>query len=441
MRNVTLVPQGDVVEGNLRVGLHDARQAADLLHGDGVALVRHGGAALLTLTERFLGLECIGLLQIANLGSDALTGGRGGGENAGEVGVMIAANNLRGQRVVNQAQVLADIFLDKRLDGAVRADSARDGTKGNVLAGILKTVQIALEFPGPRAKLHAKGHRLGMDAMSAAGAERVALLEGATLANLAELLDVLDDQVAGLGELVAQGRVAQIRAGHAIVNPAAGLGVALGNIGIDVFLHVGQEGNDVVARDFLDLIDLRLLKVGMVADPLGLVFGNTDLAELRLGLAGQNLDFLPNGVLVLEGEDVSHLRAGIAIDHSGSFLVIGTLVVTQPLYRAQVQVWAAGINLTFWNWSEHGDVRAFASQIRTGCGRQTRSAHTHGHSGLDPTFPRSPVLDGAGNGTSAYLLRKYAPASGACRRLRLLATNASRLLNARTLAGSSPGAW
>lgn len=52
-----------------------------------------------------------------------------------------------------------------------------------------------------------------------------------------------------------------------------------------------------------------------------------------------------------------------------------------------------------------------------------------------------PVLDGAGNGTSAYLLRKYAPASGACRRLRLLATNASRLLNARTLAGSSPGAW
>ena len=123
-----------------------------------------------------------------------------------------------------------------------------------------------------------------------------------------------------------------------------------------------------MARDFLDLIDLRLLKVGMVADPLGLVFGNTDLAELRLGLAGQNLDFLPNGVLVLEGEDVSHLRAGIAIDHSGSFLVIGTLVVTQPLYRAQVQVWAAGINLTFWNWSGQRDVRAPASRTRTGCG-------------------------------------------------------------------------
>lgn len=66
---------------------------------------------------------------------------------------------------------------------------------------------------------------------------------------------------------------------------------------------------------------------------------------------------------------MSHLRAGIAIDHSGSFLVIGTLVVTQPLYRAQVQVWAVGINLTFCRKSGHGDVCAFASQIRTGCGR------------------------------------------------------------------------
>ena len=202
--------------------------------------------------------------------------------------------------------------------------------------------------------------------MGTAGAERVALLEGATLADLAEFFDVLDDKVTGLGELVAQSRVAQIGAGHAIVNPAAGLVVALGNIGIDVFLHVGQEGNDVVARDFLDLVDLCLLKVGMVADPLGFFFRNADLAELRLGLAGQDLDLLPNGVLVLEGEDVSHLRAGIAIDHSGSFLVIGTLVVTQPLYRAQVQVWAVGMNLTFWNWSGQ----------KMGCGVTAASGHS-----------------------------------------------------------------
>ena len=42
-------------------------------------------------------------------------------------------------------------------------------------------------------------------------------------------------------------------------------------------------------------------------------------------------------------------------------------------------------------------------------------------------------LAGALRGESAYLLRKSAPASAACRRPRPLATNASRLLNARAL--------
>ena len=48
------------------------------------------------------------------------------------------------------------------------------------------------------------------------------------------------------------------------------------------------------------------------------------------------------------------------------------------------------------------------------------------------------IYSGAGNGTSAHSLRESAPASSACRRSRPLATNASRLLHARALAGSSP---
>lgn len=71
----------------------------------------------------------------------------------------------------------------------------------------------------------------------------------------------------------------------------------------------------------------------------------------------------------------------------------------------------------------------------------TEIHETVGEDSAELSVPTPSFADGAGNGTSAYLLRKSAPASGACRRLRLLATNASRLLNARTLAGSSPGAW
>ncbi len=208
--DVALVPQGHVVKGNLGVGLDHARQTADLLHRDGVALVGHGRAALLALAERLLGLEGVGLLEVADLGRDALAGGSRGGEHAGEVGVVVARDDLRGQRVVDEAEVLTDVLLDERVDARVGAHRARDGAKGNVLAGVAQAVEVALELPGPGAKLHAKCHGLGVNAVGAAGAQGVALLEGTALADLAQLLDVLDDEVAGLGELVAQGGVAKV---------------------------------------------------------------------------------------------------------------------------------------------------------------------------------------------------------------------------------------
>ena len=76
---------------------------------------------------------------------------------------------------------------------------------------------------------------------------------------------------------------------------------------------------------------------------------------------------------------------------------------------------------------------------RTGCGRSPRIHGDDGEDFVELAVPRSPALDGAGNGTSAYLLRKSAPAAVAYRRPCLLAINASRLFNARTLSGSSPG--
>ena len=74
--------------------------------------------------------------------------------------------------------------------------------------------------------------------------------------------------------------------------------------------------------------------------------------------------------------------------------------------------------------------------------RLRRSPRIHGDDGenfVELAVPSSPALGGAGNGTSAYLLRKSAPAAVAYRRPCLLAINASRLFNARTLSGSSPG--
>ena len=152
--------------------------------------------------------------------------------------------------------------------------------------------------------------------MGAADAQRVLELEGAALAGFTEALDVVDDDVASLGDLVGQGRVAQVGGGHAVVHPAGRLVFALGDVGVDVARHTGGERDDVVVRHFLDLVDLLNGEVGVVADPLGLLARDARLAELCLGLAGQNLDLLPNGELVLEFPDATHFRTSIATDHA-----------------------------------------------------------------------------------------------------------------------------
>ena len=102
------------------------------------------------------------------------------------------------------------------------------------------------------------------------------------------------------------------------MDPAGGLGLAGGHVGVDVGAHVGQEGDDVVVGHGLDGVDLLLVEGGVLADPGGLLLRDSALADLGVGLAGQDLDLLPDDVLVLQREDVAHLRAGVAIDHAGS---------------------------------------------------------------------------------------------------------------------------
>ena len=106
------------------------------------------------------------------------------------------------------------------------------------------------------------------------------------------------------------------------MDPAAGLGVPLGHVGVDMLAHVGEERDDVMVGHGLDGIDLGAVERGVLADPGGLLLGDAALAELCLGFAGQDLDLLPDSVLVLQREDMAHLGARVAIDHSGSFVCV-----------------------------------------------------------------------------------------------------------------------
>ena len=70
MRYVALMPKGNILKRRLDVPADDSSQPADLLAGDGVALVRHGRAALLTAREIFFGLADFGALQVADFERD-----------------------------------------------------------------------------------------------------------------------------------------------------------------------------------------------------------------------------------------------------------------------------------------------------------------------------------------------------------------------------------
>ena len=88
-----------------------------------------------------------------------------------------------------------DVLLDVGVDGAVRAYRAGDGARGGHLARFLQAGLRTLERPRPAAELHTEGHRLGVDAVRTADAERVLEFERTALAGFAQLLDVFEDDV------------------------------------------------------------------------------------------------------------------------------------------------------------------------------------------------------------------------------------------------------
>ncbi len=157
--------------------------------------------------------------------------------------------------------------------------------------------------PGPAAEFHAEHHRLSMNAVGTTHAQGVLEFKRTALAGFAELLHVVQNDVERLGDLVAQRGVAQVGASHAIVHPTAGLFFAFGNsasIYSAMFVRNAMTSWLVTSSISSNSIDGE---VGVVANPLCVFLGDAALPQLGLGLACEQLDFLPNVELVLKRED------------------------------------------------------------------------------------------------------------------------------------------
>ena len=99
------------------------------------------------------------------------------------------------------------------------------------------------------------------------------------------------------------------------MDPTTRLELTLWNLSVNVGAHVGQEGNDIVVGNGLNLVYLSAVKRSVLSNPSCLFARNANNTKLSLCFARKDFNFLPNGVLVLQRKDVAHFFAGVAIYH------------------------------------------------------------------------------------------------------------------------------
>ena len=222
-----------------RVAAHDARQPADPLGHDRVALVRHRRRALLAAAERLLDLAHLGAREVADLEREALErrrraararsaarrGGRAGGSASSSAPARARAARRRSRSTSGSAAAYvptAPESLPTRIPSSARATPDA----------------VALELERPAGELEPERRRLGVDAVRAADGERVAVLLGARGDGGERALEPVQDQRARVAELQRERRVDDVGRRQAVVEPAALLAELLGD-GVD-------EGGDVV---------------------------------------------------------------------------------------------------------------------------------------------------------------------------------------------------
>ena len=177
--DVALVPERLVLERGLGVAAQQAGQAGDPLGQDRVALVGHRAGALLAGLERLLELADLGVLEVADLGRDALQRAAQDGDRREQGRVAVALDDLGADRVDVQAQVGQDLRLDVRAEVAVRPDRAGDLARADLVDGGGQAGPPAVDLERPAGELEAHRGRLGVDRVGAAHHRRVGLGPGA----------------------------------------------------------------------------------------------------------------------------------------------------------------------------------------------------------------------------------------------------------------------
>ena len=168
-------------------------------------------------------------------------------EDGEQLCVPVAGDHLRRDRVGLEAEALAGDPLDLGIDCRVRAHRSRELPDPVRLERPGESCAVAVESSRPARELPAERRRLGVDAVRAPDADRVAVLLGAANDGVERAVELDEQELAGVLNLERQRRVDDVGRGEAVVHPPP-LGPELLGDGID-------ERREIVVGDTLDLGD------------------------------------------------------------------------------------------------------------------------------------------------------------------------------------------
>jgi hypothetical protein len=202
--------------------------------------------------------------------------------------------------------------LDLGLDAGESTDRTGERAGADLVPSPQQALAVAAELGMEGGKLEAEGGGLRLDAVAAADAGRVLVLEGPPLECCQHPVHVVQQEIGRPAELDRQRGVQEVGGGEPPVQEPGRLAADL--------LDMGEKGNHVVPRRLLDGVH-----PARVDQPLTLLLGTAPEACDRVrghhallghGLGGGQLDLQPDRELLLGREDARHLRAAVAWDHS-----------------------------------------------------------------------------------------------------------------------------
>ena len=190
-------------------------------------------------------------------------------------------------------------------DGGVGADRAGDLADGDGFDRVGKAASVAAGFVDPTGELEAEGGRFAVDAVSAADAERVLVLDGALGDRCFEAFEVVLDDPGGVADLEGGCGVPDVGGGQSVVDPA--------RLGAERVGDGAEEGEGVVVDLGLVTVDVGDVVARVGGDELGVFPGHDAL--VGPGVDDGDFDIEPAPPLGVIGPERGHFRALVAGDH------------------------------------------------------------------------------------------------------------------------------